>query len=895
MRLASGVLRRTATPLFCCDTRVNTRDRMGAISEPTPLMKQYGELKAEAGDALLLFRMGDFYELFGQDAVDAARILDITLTSRDKGKENPLPMAGVPHHSAQGYIQKLLDSGHKVAIGEQVESSEVIAAKGQKAIVKREIVRVFSPGIQFDREGSERRLVACATADENRSSWFLACLDVSTGETWISEGLSEAALAQELAAQPIHHLIKRGGQLPDAARAAYPPDRFAEDIPSNTLALTQAKQLLCELWGVTDLRALIASDAAILALGVVLHTVFRSQKVDRLDHIRRPAPLRQSTSLVFGPETPAHLDLEDLYRWLNRTRSAVGARTLRQWLWAPLTAPEAIERRQMAVRCLRPRREKLQKALSEIYDIERIVGRLQAGLASPKDTLALGQTLSAVQVLISQLGTHLDPLPALTPWLRDQLERARISLKAVSGVGAEILLTQREEAPLTTREGGIFKAGTTPELDRLLDLAENGSRWLVELETRERQVTGIGSLKVRYNRVFGYYIEITTAHLKNVPAHYMRKQTMVGAERFFTEELKKFEEEILSSNSRQKNLEQQLFENLCERLRRLHAPLADLASWIGCLDALCCLAGLSDEAGFCWPKISNGLDLMIEAGRHPLVDAANPGRFVPNTVSLQESGARCLLITGPNMGGKSTVMRQTALVVILGQMGAPVPAKHASWGAVSKLYTRIGAHDAIAKGQSTFMVEMTELAHLLQNADERSLVVLDEIGRGTSTYDGISVAWSTLEHLSALTRCRTLFATHYHELTGLEAELPGLANAHMAVAQDKGLRFLYELRSGPAADSFGIQVAQMAGIPKSVINRAWQILKVLESKSAPQGSGIDLNQLNLFSAPAPLPVPMPDPRAAEIQAEIERADVNSMTPLQALNFVSRLRDLAANQ
>jgi DNA mismatch repair protein MutS len=902
------------------------------IDDSTPLMKQFSEIKAQAGDALLFFRMGDFYELFGDDAVEAARILEITLTSRDKNKPNPMPMAGVPHHSAQGYIQRLLKAGKKVAIGEQVEDPSKVTGK---AIVRRELMRIFTPGVQFDVEGAEACYIATLMplpgATGASSEWILACLDASTGEALVSAPLASKALSGEIAALPIRHLLKFGDS--ETLDEALPPSTLSsatlvETLPLNYLSVGQAQDILKKHYEVAQLDAFLASETAAHALGALVTYALRTQKQERLSHLRHPAPLHQPTTMVLGPRTAQHLDLLpsaegglSLYGLINRTRSALGARQLKRWLLEPLSAPAEILARQEAIRELSESgslTDKLSSTLAEIYDLERIAGRVTARLANPRDTLALGRSLATLPEISQKLASAKSPLlQALSAQL------ARLS-EPLSPLGRRIVDTQRDDAPLVARDGGIFKPGTSPELDRLLSLAEDGSRWLVELEAREREATGIPSLKVRYNRVFGYYIEITQAHLKNAPAHYQRKQTTVGAERFFTEELKKFEDEIVNAGSKQRAMEQELFEELLSAIRALIAPVMEAARALGEVDSLASLARLALEPGWSFPQIDSSLDLDIKQGRHPLVDqplGTSRGSFVPNDLELSPQGRLTLVITGPNMGGKSTVMRQTALIVILGQMGAPVPAAASRWGAVSRLYTRIGAHDAIARGQSTFMVEMTELAHILHHAGERSLIILDEIGRGTSTYDGISVAWSSLEWICRQIRCRTLFATHYHELTRLAAELPLAANAHMGVegtraGRSTGLRFLYKLQEGPAQESFGVHVARIAGLPKPVIERAWSVLEELEAHAPHSGQGGSINQLSLFdvsgkrasgaasgaqaervteieaddadkAAAASEPAP-PHP----VLEELGKTNINEMTPIQALNFVVRLQGLS---
>ncbi|MEK6580649.1 MAG: DNA mismatch repair protein MutS, partial [Bdellovibrionota bacterium] len=600
-----------------------------------------------------------------------------------------------------------------------------------------------------------------------------------------------------------------------------------------------------------------------------------------------------------------HLDLiasdsgaPHLFALIDKSGSALGSRQLKRWLLAPLRATGEIALRQQAIRelsAVRPLRDKLRGVLSGVYDLERISGRLSAHLANPRDTLALGRSLHA----LTELRLYLEHFKS--PLLRALDQQIESTASAVRDLATRITKTQRDDAPLVVREGGIFNPGTDPELDRLLGLTTDGQNWILELEARERKTTGISSLKIRYNRVFGYYIEITQAHLKNTPAHYQRKQTTVGAERFFTEELKKFEDEFVHASTRQKALEQVLFEQLSDAIRAQTREVMDAARLLGELDSLVALSHLGDEPGWCFPIIDDSMDLDIEAGRHPMVDQMARGEFVPNGIALSPQTRLSLIITGPNMGGKSTVMRQTALIIILGQMGAPVPATRSRWGAFSSIYTRIGAHDAIARGQSTFMVEMSELAHILHNADSRSLIVLDEIGRGTSTYDGMSVAWASLEWICNQTRARTLFATHYHELTHLAGRLPLLANGHMAVEgtrslQGDSLRFLYELKDGAASESFGVHVARLAGLPRPVIQRAWEILDRLEKEGAELRSAdfTESTQLSLFDAHvAPAPLLESEPLTPHpVLEELEKTDINEMTPMQALHLIARLQEIS---
>ena len=866
-------------------------------------MKQYWELKAQAPDCLLLFRMGDFYELFGPDAVEAAQILEITLTSRDKNKANPLPMAGVPFHSIQGYLQKLLNAGKKVAVSEQMEDPTV---KVGKSIVRRQIVRILTPGVQFDQEGADANYLGALVPSESVSGkWRLALIDASTGESLISGDLSLEDAEAEVFGRPVRHLLCLG--VPKLNRAS--SEVLIEDLSENYLSISQAKATLQKHFEVESLAAFFDSDSATRALGLALTYVLRTQQQDRMAHLRIPQPLHRPQALLLGPRTAQHLDLlpnldgtPSLFQLINRTKSALGARQLKRWLIWPLKNLEEIKKRQQLIREWSEGSKNLgaqiSGELSKIYDLERILGRVNHGLANPRDTLALGKSISSLVNITALLGQ------SRAECLEKSQAVSRNLAAKITELGSEITRMQLDDAPLVARDGGIFARGTDPELDRLLSLTENGQIWLLELEAKERETTSIPSLKIRYNRVFGYYIEVTQAHLKNVPAHYQRKQTTVGAERFFTEELKKFEDEFVHASSRQKALEQELFRTLLEKIKTYTAPLMEAAQFLGALDSLISLSHLAHEPAWNFPVVDDSMEVVIKAGRHPMVDLRSNGAFVPNDLSLTAQGARSLVITGPNMGGKSTVMRQTALIIILGQMGAPVPAESASWGFVSSLYTRIGANDAISRGQSTFMVEMSELAHILHHADARSFIVLDEIGRGTSTYDGISVAWATLEWICASVQARTLFATHYHELTKLTESIPHLANAHMAVESSKqgkasSLRFLYELKAGPANESFGIHVARIAGLPKPVIERAWKVLEHLE-KEVGSESGASPDQLSLFQLAASesepdekaMPAVEPPESTQRLIEELHKTDINEMTPVQALNFVLKLQEIS---
>ncbi len=856
-------------------------------------MSQYWDLKNQAGDALLLFRMGDFYELFGDDATLASKILEITLTTRDRNKLNPIPMAGVPHHSAATYIQRLLRAGKKVAIAEQLEEAPSNGTKKGIKIVRREIVRTFTPGIQFDYEGSEANYLAALVRGPDSLS-ALACLDISTGETITSGLMDEETLESELSKLPIRHILTITSEdESNRIKSQLKTEVLVESLPVNYISQTDAFNLLNLQYDISNILEFVATGAAAHALGIAVKYSLKTQKRETLQHLRLPISLHRSTSMVLGPKTAQHLDIigepmdgaPSLFKMINDSRSAMGSRKIKKWLLAPLKNPREILIRQNAVKELCSSRFRaLPEKLGHVYDLERIIARITAGLANPRDTLALGTSLG----LLGNFAIKLESCESshLTG-LRQAMAEKNAALEELS---RRITKSQTENPPLTSKDGDIFRVGTSTELDRLILINQDGERWLLDLENRERAQTGITSLKVRYNRVFGYYIEVTQSYLKNVPSHYHRRQTTAGGERFVTEELKKFEDEILNASTRRKLLEHDLFIELLGDIKKHTNHIMDAAELIAELDALCSLSRYGNEPGWCFPVIDDSMDLAIEQGRHPLVDTVNRGSFVPNDIELSNSTRLGMIITGPNMGGKSTVMRQTAIIVILGQMGAPVPAKNARWGSVSSLYTRIGAHDAIAMGQSTFMVEMSELAHILHKADNRSLIILDEIGRGTSTYDGISVAWATLEWLSTKIEPRLMFATHYHELTRLTSTLPKLANMHMAVegAKNPGnakLRFLYKLNEGPANESFGIHVARLAGLPKPLIERAWKILDDLEQASPKADASNSCDQLPLFIEK------VQEKEPHEVIRELENTDVNEMTPLQALNFVAKLRGL----
>jgi DNA mismatch repair protein MutS len=879
------------------------------LTSATPLMKQYWELKAQVPDGLLFFRMGDFYELFSDDAVVASQILNITLTSRDKNKTDPMPMAGVPFHSAAGYIQKLLNCGKKIAIAEQMtdtEDKDSVENKG-KGIVKREIIRILTPAVQFDLDQEPSKSIEShylGTAFKVQPHrWSLALAEPSTGETKISFcELSEEDLNRLLRLYPVKHFLKIEGQLPASTSdwLDHQPQVLIENLPSNYCHPERAQATVQEQLNLQHLQTFFPEgplgQSSIQALGTLIYYLLKSQKQTHLSYLKIPEKLESKTKLSLGPETVYHLDLLDgpssLFSTIQHTYSSMGARALKHLIQEPFSEITELHARQEEIKNFYQvvtqnpfAKESLESLLKQVYDLDRIIGRLHHGLAQPRDTLALAETLA----LLPSLLKILEPL---------QLQKFKGPeiLEALEPLYKKILTYQRSPAPFHSREGGIFLSGYHPELDHWIELHENSEKLLLDLEAQEKQNTGISSLKIKYSRVTGYSIEITTANLKSVPAHYLRKQSMVNGERFTTEALQKLENELLHAEQKRIQLEKIYFEELIQITKAATPWIQQAAQLLTWADLTQSLAQLKLNTAWCWPTIDLSFDLKLKASRHPMVDHAMKN-FVPNDLDLTPMG---LLMTGPNMGGKSTLMKQVAILVILGQMGAPVPAQVAHWGICSGIYTRIGAHDALTTGQSTFMVEMSELAHLLHHANERSLLILDEIGRGTSTFDGMSVAWATLEWIADHLKCRTLFATHYHELTSLVKSVPHFSNAHMAVdstgkSNSSKLRFLYQLKAGATNDSYGIQVAEMAGLPRPLIQRAWKVLKDLEKQSFQPQS---MPQLGLFDDAIQ---PESSRQSAHLAAhsathpaliELESCDINSLTPLQALQKLSELIELA---
>ena len=899
----------------------------------TPMMRQFLDAKEEYPDCVLFFRMGDFYETFLDDAVLASRELGVTLTARDKKSNGePIPMAGVPHHAAAGYIRRLVEKGFSVAICEQLENPA--EAKG---IVKRGVVRVVTPGTLLDEESldakSNHYLVSVAVSGASADVTALAAVDASTGELRVCELQSVAEVLVELRRLAPRELLCAEGQSGGLEPLAQAADLRLTQRPDSALSLKRVvataeksplavgrNGLRVAALGTSELRSLLAPladhhlrdrPAVESALALIFeHLIGTQGGVPRT--IAPPQVYRSSDYVVLDSASAANLEIFEtlmggrkkgsLIQVIDRTVTAAGGRRLRTWLSYPLVDPEAIRARQGAVSELTASvksRAALRELLADCYDIHRLCGKLTSGQGNARDLTTLGQTLVRVPKVKDALGVLLDP----------KLVELRGALDACEDLAAMVTAAIVEDPPVTLTDGGLIREGYSDELDQVIERTKNSKRWLLEFEARQREETGISSIKVKHNKVFGYYIEVTRSNLDSVPEHYIRKQTLANAERYFTPELKEEEEAILSAAEIRGKLEYELFEavrrSVIDELNRLRATAEILAE----LDALVGLAELSHSRGYVCPEIRAESGIEIRAGRHPVVETMLDGeRFVPNDISLTPE-ARLQLITGPNMAGKSTVIRQVALITLLAQIGSHVPARSAIIGVVDQIFSRVGASDNLARGQSTFMVEMSETAHILANATERSLVILDEIGRGTATFDGLSIAWAVAEHLHDDLRALTLFATHYHELTTLTESRDGVRNLNVAAKEwNDDIIFLHTLLEGSANRSYGIQVARLAGVPAPVVARAREVLATLDADTVEEAETDGAHgrtalradtrargpQLGLFS-----PAAQPDAVVPKVVRDLSELPLDAMSPIEALNTLyalrRRARKLSRNQ
>ncbi len=858
-------------------------------------MNQYLSVKREYPDAILLFRLGDFYEMFYEDAKVASEILGIALTSRDRSKKNPVPLCGVPYHSVEPHISKLLGSGKKVAICEQIGDP-----KQGKGIVERKVVRVLTPGAVLDSENLESKnnnYLACVADNEN--GFALCFCDISTGEFRTSFFHLPQDLLSELAhIGPREILIPDSGSEPPWLKSLLDANSrvLVTKIDSWKWELERCGEILRDGFGVLTLEAMEVSQShgCVVVCGVLFDYLRETQK-GFLPEIEFPKYYDTVDYMKIDEWTAKNLELRSstegsfkhsLLGVMDETRSPMGARLLRRWMSYPLLCVEEIKKRQDAVAELLENlsaREDLMEALRQTGDLERLIHRIETPSARPRDLASLRDSSSHIEKLRAAMGNlHSETLASLRERmddfrdLRDYLEAALV-----------------ETPPVFAREGGVIREGFSPELDRLRKIQSDGRKWISELEGRERERTGIANLKIGYNRVFGYYIEVTNSRLSLVPEDYSRRQTLAGSERFISPELKEYEEQILSAAEKITGLEARLFERVRERAATEASRVKATASVVAETDVFCSMGEIASRYGYCRPEFVSHPLLELRDCRHPVVERIGlETRFVPNDVTLDSEAERFMIITGPNMSGKSTLIRQVALVSLMAQMGSFVPARAARLGIVDRIFSRVGASDNLTAGRSTFMVEMVETAHILQNATQKSLVILDEIGRGTSTFDGMSIAWAVSEYLYDMGPL-TLFATHYHELSNLADVKPGVTNSNVAVKEQGGeILFLRKLVPGATSHSYGIQVARLAGVPPKVLNSARKVLFSLEKFKAGLSQSMLGGQLLLFDAETERESEAEFQKEVLLTEDLASMDPMNMTPMEALEKLIELSEKA---
>ncbi len=858
------------------------------MSELTPMMRQYMEVKEQNQDSILFFRLGDFYEMFGDDARTASRILDLTLTTRDKDKtksfDDKIPMCGIPYHAADSYIARLIARGYKVAICEQTE--DPAAAKG---LVRRDIIRVVTPGTVIDsaclEEGRSNYCAGIYLDDENAA--ICAC-DISTGQTHATAFSGPDRL---------NHLLNELGRF-SPAEAVLNEDAFfneilhdtlenkfrchMEKLPPSRFQLETAERTVRTQFGEDALQRLPRNNSSVIpAIGALLGYLHETQKTD-LSHIDEIDYYEQGRFMELDLTARRNLELTETLRskekkgsllWvLDKTKTAMGSRMLRSWLERPLLNVTAIQRRLDAVSALVDHtmaREELILALQGISDMERLIGRIVYGTAGGRDLVALRSAMERLPLVKSQLAA----------FSRGKLRELDEHLDDLNDLAALIGETLMDEPPFSVREGEFIRDGFHPEVDRLRSILHGGKGIIAEMEAREKERTGIRTLRIGYNKVFGYYIEVSNSFKDQVPDTYIRKQTLVNGERYITQELKDLESDILSASDRLSALEFELFTQLRLTVAGQVSRIQQSAAAVAELDVLCSLAAVAVKNNYCCPSVDESGVIEIHDGRHPVVERMlRDALFVPNDTYMGRTEDRVAIVTGPNMAGKSTYMRQVALIVLMAQIGSFVPARSARLGVVDRIFTRIGASDDLSAGQSTFMVEMTEVSDILRHATSRSLLILDEIGRGTSTFDGMSIARAVLEYCANTKKlgAKTLFATHYHELTSLEDTLPGVKNYNIAVrTRGDEIIFLRKIIPGGADRSYGIEVAQLAGLPQKVVDRAREILRELEAESGhPIAPAVEEDQVS-FAAIA----------EGEVIDALRRCQVDTLSPLEALNLL----------
>lgn len=868
----------------------------------TPLLLQYKELKSQNPNAILLFRCGDFYEMFFEDAIIASKELQITLTSRGKTSTGQnIPLAGVPYHSVMSYIAKLVHKGYTVAICEQMEDP-----KQAKGLVKREVVRIITPGTIADPQllDESANNWLCAFGKKN-DEFCLASVELSTGDIIITSGdKSDYKLLSEelLRLDPKEILILETTIQPNnivksneiGANQDYPWKNLEVEVHKKSISYNDAVSALSTLFPKEPKSKLQNfSDLETKVLGILAEYLYETQKCSLL-HLKFPQSYKLGDAMVLDEPTLRNLELlpttkdksigGNLFDVINRTQTSMGARLLKRWLLKPLIQVQPIVERQNIIELFYNNYQllvEIREILKNIPDIERLLSRIILGSKNPRDAQALGRGISSLPKLhekliniIPTLAHKLQPIPELQNTIQNTLN---------------------ETLPPTLNEGGVIAKGVNPELDELRSLLKDGDRWLLEYEEKERIVTGIKTLKVRKNNVFGYFIEISKGLVDKAPPHYIRKQTLTTGERFITAELKEYESKITTANEKAIALEKEIYEKLIEKIKEYIPTIQSAASSIAEVDVFTSLAWLAREKNYVKPIVENSEILEIKAGRHPVVESfMNCGEFQPNDTLLNDSRKQAI-ITGPNMAGKSTYLRQNALIVLLAQIGSFVPAQYARIGIVDRIFTRVGASDNLVRGQSTFMVEMIETANILRNATHKSLLILDEIGRGTSTFDGLALAWAILEYINQHIKARTLFATHYHELTDLVTYNNLMFNLNVAVNYDSrsgSMVFLHQIQEGPSNKSYGIEVANLAGLPRCVIDRAREILFELEKNEQTEVNRLSRikrseNYRNQYH-PLQLSLFQED---SILQETIKSIDINNITPLQALNLLAKLKEL----
>ena len=844
-------------------------------------MQQYLRLKAQHPDVLLFYRMGDFYELFFDDAKRAARLLDITLTARGQSAGSPIPMAGVPYHSMETYLARLVRKGESVAICEQIGDSAQINKGGSKGPLERQVVRIVTPGTLTDEALLEdRRSSLLAALVTDHQLFGLAWLELSSGRFQVMQSQGDEALLSELERlRPAELLISEGVLLPA-------PNIHTHERPVWHFDLDAAQRALCEQFGTRDLAGFGCENLplAIRAAGSLLHYVRATQKA-ALPHLRGVQVESRSDAVLLDAATRRNLELDvslsdrtdcTLAGILDRTSTAMGGRELRRWIHRPLRTDSVVEHRLHAIDTLihTRRHETIAELLKQVGDIERGLARVALKSARPRD--------------LSQLRAALGLLPDLQSLLVDHDSPLLQALKTTVGTHPamhQLLGNAIVEMPTALlREGNVIANGYDAGLDELRKISEHSDQYLLDMETRERERTGITTLKLGYNRVQGYFIEISNTHAAKVPVEYVRRQTVRNAERYITPELKSFEDKVLGARDKALAREKELYDGVLEQLiAQLHG-LQQSATALAQLDVLCNLAERAITLNYVRPRLCDDAVIEIEAGRHPVVETFITQPFVPNDLQLNDS-RRMLVITGPNMGGKSTFMRQTALIVLLARMGSFVPAQSARIGSIDRIFTRIGASDDLAGGRSTFMLEMTEAANILNNATAHSLVLMDEIGRGTSTYDGLSLAWACATYIAKHVKAFTLFATHYFELTSLASEIDSCRNVHLdATEHGDQLIFLHTVKEGPANQSYGLQVAALAGVPSKVIHSARQYLRELERHASQANAAHQQQELSLN-------VPDETPTHDAVR-ELRSIDPDVLSPREALDALYKLKELS---